>query len=221
MDGLRSNFRGIFITGLLISIPILITLLTLWWFFSLVDGILAPILDRAFGIRIPGLGFLSALLLIFCVGLFARNVAGQRLLTWAEDLFLRVPIAKSLYPAVKRLTQAFSPGSGGSFKRVVMVQYPRSGIYAFGFLTDSSTVELSPEEPQVMVAVYIPTNHLYLGEVVLFREGDVLYPDLTLDEGIQVILSGGMALPTHIRQRPPLRRVEPRRAAEGRPPGSL
>ena len=201
MGRFRTNFRAIFLTGLLVSIPILITLLSLWWFFSLVDGLLGPLIRELLGRRIPGLGFLAALLLILCVGLFATNVAGQRLLTWAEGLLLHIPIAKSVYMTVKQLMEAFSPSSGGSFKRFVLVEYPRSGIYAFGFLTDKSRVELNPGHVEEVVAVYIPTNHLYLGEVVLFKGEEVIYPDMTVEEGVQVILSGGLALPSEIRQR--------------------
>lgn len=201
MGRFQASFRAIFLTGLLVSIPILITLLSLWWFFTLVDGFLAPLIQELLGRRVPGLGFLSALFLILCIGLFATNVAGRRLLTWAEGLILHIPIAKSVYLTVKQLMEAFSPQSGGSFKRFVLVEYPRPGIYAFGFLTDKSRVELHPGNAQEVVAVYIPTNHLYLGEVILFREEEIIYPDMTVEEGVQVILSGGLALPSEIRQR--------------------
>ncbi|MGH7361946.1 MAG: DUF502 domain-containing protein, partial [Candidatus Methylomirabilales bacterium] len=85
------------------------------------------------------------------------------------------------------------------FKRFVIVEYPRPGTYAFGFLTDQSTVETAPGEEADLVAVYVPTNHLYLGETVLLPRRDVIFPDLTVEEGVRIVLSGGSVLPPRIR----------------------
>jgi uncharacterized membrane protein len=129
----------------------------------------------------------------------ARNVVGRRLFSWTELLFLQIPIAKTVYAALKSLMDALNPEKGGAFKRFVIVEYPRSGTYAFGFLTDQSTVETAPGEETDLVAVFVPTNHLYLGETVLLPRRDVIFPDLTVEEGIRIVLSGGSVLPPRIR----------------------
>lgn len=199
MDGIRAGFKGIFITGLLVSIPVVLTVFALWWFFSFVDGLLGPVFANLLGYPVPGLGFVSSLLIIFLVGAVATNVVGRRLFSWAEGLFLRIPIAKTVYAALKSLVDALSPEKGGSFRRFVIVEYPRPGTYAFGFLTDQSTLETGPGEEAHLVAVYVPTNHLYLGETVLLPRGDVIFPDLTVEEGVRIVLSGGSLLPSRIR----------------------
>jgi uncharacterized membrane protein len=114
-------------------------------------------------------------------------------------LFLQIPIAKTVYAALKSLMDALNPEKGGAFKRFVIVEYPRAGTYAFGFLTDQSTVETAPGEETDLVAVFVPTNHLYLGETVLLPRRDVIFPDLTVEEGIRIVLSGGSVLPPRIR----------------------
>jgi uncharacterized membrane protein len=199
MAGLRAGFKGIFITGLLVSIPVLLTVFALWWFFNVVDGLLAPVYTHLLGYRAPGLGFLSSIVIIFLIGAVARNVVGRHLFYWTEALFLRIPIAKTVYAALKSLMDALNPEKGGAFKRFVIVEYPRPGTYAFGFLTDQSTVETAPGEEADLVAVFVPTNHLYLGETVLLPRRDVIFPDLSVEEGIRIVLSGGSVLPPRIR----------------------
>ncbi len=199
MGGFRASFKGLFITGLLVSIPVVLTVFALWWFFLLVDGLFGPLFTNLLGYRIPGLGFLSTLVIIFLVGVVARNVVGRRLLSWAELLFLRIPIAKTVYAALKSLMDALNPEKGGAFKHFVIVEYPRPGTYAFGFLTDQSTLETGPGEEAHLVAVYVPTNNLYLGGTVLLPRRDVIFPDLTVEEGVRIVLSGGSVLPPRIR----------------------
>jgi uncharacterized membrane protein len=202
---LKAGFKRRFIAGLVVLLPILVTLFLIWWVFSLVDGFLAPIYDRALGYHVPGLGFISTLILIFLVGLVATNVVGQRLLSWGEAFFSKVPVVRSIYPSVKQMVDAFSPQGRSSFKRFVMVEYPRKGIFTFGFLTDQSELEcdistLGGEEQKIepLAAVYIPTNHLYLGEIVFVPRKEVYYSDLSIEDGIRIILSGGIATPPRL-----------------------
>ncbi|MGH7395285.1 MAG: DUF502 domain-containing protein, partial [Candidatus Methylomirabilales bacterium] len=168
-------------------------------FLLLVDGLLGPLFANLLGYRVPGLGFLSSFLIIFLVGVVARNVVGRRLFSWAEVLFLRIPIAKTVYAALKSLMDALNPEKGGSFRRFVIVEYPRPGTYAFGFLTAQSTLETGSGEEAHLVAVYVPSNQLYLGETVLLPRRDVIFPDLTVEEGVRIVLSGGSVLPPRIR----------------------
>lgn len=198
METFKAGFRTKFIAGLLVTVPLLITVSFLWWVFKFIDGFLAPVYALVFGFRIPGLGFISAILLVFLAGIVATNVVGQRLLSWGEGLLQRIPIVKSIYFSVKQLIDAFSPGNKGAFKKFVIVEYPRPGIYSFGFLTEESLLEKSGGEQEELVAVYIPTNHLYLGEIVLFKKKDVSFPEITVEEGVRIILSGGITTPSRI-----------------------
>lgn len=197
---IRVTFKRKFIAGLFISIPAIITVLAIAWFFRLVDGLLEPLYFRVLGYHTPGLGFVSAIALIFIVGIVSTNVFGKKIILFFERIFLNIPVFKGFYTAVKQLVDAFSPESKtSSFKKFVIIEYPRQGAYAFGFLTKESTVLVSNTGKESNLrAVYVPTNNLYLGEIVLVREGDVFYTDIPVDEGMKIILSGGIAAPHRI-----------------------
>jgi uncharacterized membrane protein len=199
---IRVTFKRKFIAGLFVLIPAMITVLAIAWFFRLVDGILEPVYFRVLGYHTPGLGFVSAVVLVFIVGIISTNVFGKKIILFFERIFLNIPVFKSFYTAVKQLVDAFSPESQtSSFKKVVIIEYPRKGTYVFGFLTKESTVlaDKSGKESDLR-AVYVPTNNLYLGEIVLVPEGDVFATDIPVDEGIRIILSGGIAAPQRIGQ---------------------
>ncbi|MBI5188540.1 MAG: DUF502 domain-containing protein [Nitrospirae bacterium] len=197
---IRATFKRRFFAGLLISIPAIITFLVIGWFFKFVDGLLGPLYYNILGYHIPGLGFISAVVLIFIVGVISTNVFGRKIIGSFEKIVLKIPVFKGIYTAIKQLVDAFSPESrGSSFKKFVIVEYPRPGVFSFGFLTKECTIKAeSSGRESCLRAVYIPTNNLYLGEIVLFREGDVFYTDIPIDEGIKIILSGGIAAPPRI-----------------------
>ncbi len=196
---LRRAIRRRFISGLIVVIPVLITISVIVWFFNFVDGLLSPVLDGILHKHIAGLGFITAIILIFIVGVISSNVLGRRLLAAFERLFLKLPVFKGIYTALKQLVDAFSPESKGAFKRFVIVEYPRKGSYAFGFLTKECCIKSGADGTESCLrAVYIPTNNLYLGEIILFREDEVVYTDISIEEGIKIILSGGIAAPPRI-----------------------
>ena len=199
---IRTRFKANFLTGLFITVPVVISILALVGLFRFIDGLLAPLLEALLGEHIPGLGFAATLVLVFLIGVVGTNVVGQRLIAFGERLLLRIPIFKNVYTAVKQLIDAFSPANTRAFKQFVLVEYPRKGTYSFGFLTDECVLQRSGRQEH-LTAVYIPTNHLYLGEIVLFRRDEVFHPDLSIEEGIRLILSGGTATPALLRERSP------------------
>jgi uncharacterized membrane protein len=150
-----------------------------------------------FGRPVPGLGFLTAIVIIFMMGAIARNVAGRRVLVWGDTLLLRVPVFRLLYPSVKMLIDSFSPERRNAFKAVVLVQHPREGSYAYAFVTSEVLVE-TVEGKAEMVTVFIPTNNLYLGDIVVVPRADVIATGLTVEEGVRIILSAGTATPPRL-----------------------
>jgi len=147
----------------------------------------------------PGLGVATTALAILLVGAIATNVVGKRLLQRAEWLLLHVPLFRSIYAPVKQLIAAFSPDNESGFKRVVMVEDARRG-HVLGFLTREFTIDLGQGQgPEPRLAVYVPTNHLYLGDIVVVEPGRVTYPDISVEDGIKIFLTGGMALPPKVR----------------------
>jgi uncharacterized membrane protein len=155
-----------------------------------------------FGRVVPGLGILLTLLFVLLVGAIAANVIGRRVLNRAESWLMMIPVFRTIYAPVKQLVVAFSPDSEYGFKRVVIVDEPGRGA-VMGFLTKEFTVNRGGGA-ESMVAVYIPTNHLYLGDIVLYPRERAFFPDLTVEEGIRIFLTGGMSLPRQISRRPEL-----------------
>ncbi len=194
---IQSWFKVRFITGFFVTVPVVLTAWVLWIFYQQVDGFLSPLYERILGRSVPALGFVTAVVIIFVMGVIATNVVGRRILTWAERLLLlRLPVFGRVYPAVKQLVEAFTPRRERGFREFVIVEHPREGIYAYGFRT--SDVRVEGAKPEDLVTVYVPTNHLYLGDIILVPRDSVISTGLTIEEGIRVILSAGTAGPRRI-----------------------
>lgn len=195
-----ATFRRRFFAGLLISIPAVITFLVIWWLFKFVDGFLEPLYFRILGYHVHGLGFISTILLIFIIGIISTNVLGRKIIEYFELLILKIPVLKGIYTSVKQLVDAFSPESKvSSFKKFVIVEYPRPGVYAYGFLTKECVMRTERENQETnLKAVYIPTNLIYFGEIALFRDEHIFFTDIPIEDGIKIILSGGIATPARI-----------------------
>jgi len=189
-------FRRNFVAGFFVTVPLFISVAAIIWIFGVVDGATTPIYDRLIGRRIPGLGTISTVVAIVLVGAFARNVIGRRILQRTEGWLLRVPVFRTIYSPVKQLITAFSPDNESGFKRVVMIEDPRRG-YVLGFLTREFTVDRG-HGPEPLLAVYVPTNNLYLGDVIICERARAAFPDISVEEGIRIFLTGGMALPPNI-----------------------
>ena len=185
--------RRSFLTGLVVTVPLLITVVTLVWFFRFIDGFARPLSMYVLGREVPGLGVLMTAGFILLTGAVATNVIGRRVLQRAEMWLLNVPLFKTVYAPVKQIVAAFSPDSETGFKKVVIIDDAQRGM-VFGFLTREFTMDRG-KGPEAMVAVYVPTNHLYLGDVFVYPRGQAIYPDLSVEEGIRIFLTGGMALP--------------------------
>lgn len=190
----KAKFKTYLITGLLVTLPAMVTFIILSWLFRIVDGIASPVLDSFLGQHIPGLGFIATFCLILLVGVLTTTVVGKKVVSFFEALLIKIPVFKNIYAAVKQLIDAFSPDNKSAFKRVVIVEYPSEGRYIIGFQTGETLLHC--EECNIkLISVYIPTNNLYLGDVRFFKEEDVHFPEISIEEGIKIVLSGGIAVP--------------------------
>ena len=197
---IRVTFKRKFFAGLFVLIPAVITFLVISWFFSFVDSFLEPLYFKILGYHFPGIGFISAIIIIFLVGIISTNVFGKRIIDSFELLLLKIPVLKGIYISVKQLVEAFSPESKvSSFKKFIIVEYPRPGVYSYGFLTKDCVIKTEKDgRESCLRAVYIPTNLIYFGDIVLFPDEYIFFTDIPIEEGIKIILSGGIATPSKI-----------------------
>lgn len=184
--------RRSFIAGFFVTVPLVVSVVTLVWTFRFVDGLTGPTFAEWLGREVPGLGLVTTAAILLAVGAIASNVIGRRLVQRAEYWLLKVPVFRTVYAPVKQLIVAFSPDNEFGFKRVVLVEDTARG-FVLGFLTREFTLDRG-SGPESLVAVYVPTNHLYLGDVRVFPTSAVSYPAITVEEGIRIFLTGGMAL---------------------------
>jgi uncharacterized membrane protein len=198
-SNLRSRFRSklkrYFLSGILVIVPLIITYLVLKFLLGSIDGILSPLLIETFGYRIPGLGIVVLLLIILLVGILTRGVLGRQfLITW-EKILVQVPLVRTIYVASKQLLASISEPRELTYQRVVLVAYPSKDIYSFAFA--GSEVELdNASDPGNYVAVFVPSTPTpFTGFTVLVKKADVVPIDISVEEAIRFVVSGGIVKP--------------------------
>ena len=190
-------FRRSLIAGFFVTVPLIVSVVSLVWMFQWIDGLMGPYLGRWVGQEVPGLGLLATIAGMLIVGAVATNVLGRRLVERAEKYLMRVPIFKTVYAPVKQLMLAFSPDNEYGFKRVVIVEDLERG-FVLGFLTKEFDLDRGLGAERLM-AIYVPTNHLYLGDIRIYPSRLARFPNITVQEGIRIFLTGGMAVADLVR----------------------
>lgn len=187
---MRSRLRTYLITGLLVILPVAVTYLVLRWLFTTLDTMLQPLFRAVFGRPIPTLGFVAGIALILLTGVVASNVLGRRLIARLEQVILRIPLARTVYGSIKPLSERMLEDQRGAFQRVVIVEWPRPGLFALGFVTGG---ESSPGSPG-MLHVFVPgTPNPTSGFVVLAPEPQTRPAGITVEEALRFIIAGGIA----------------------------
>lgn len=191
--------RRYFVTGLLIVLPVLITVYLFISLFLFFDNILGRYLSRItlayLGFKIPGLGLLLFVLLVFGAGFFATNFVGRRLLHYLENIWFKFPFVKKIYPAAKQVTKfLFSGKLEGQIQKVVLLEYPSPGIYSYGFVTNQAEEEVRQkvrEEELVNVLVPSVPNPL-TGMLVIVPRRKLIFLDMGVEDAVKIIVSGGV-----------------------------
>ncbi|MFA5039095.1 MAG: DUF502 domain-containing protein [Candidatus Omnitrophota bacterium] len=198
----RPTNRRYFLTGLLIVLPILATLYLCVSLFLFFDNILGRYISRvteaSVGFKIPGLGLLVFILLIFFTGLLAANFIGRGLLSFFEKFWLRFPVIKNVYPAAKQITHfLFSPDVKKGVRSVALIEYPRKGIYTLCFVTNKTgpyfEEKLGGEELYNILVPSVPSP--LTGYYIMVPKKDVTLLDLSIEEAMKLIVSGGVLNP--------------------------
>lgn len=181
-------------------LPIALTVYIMWWFLEFFDGFFSPLYDFLFGFHVFGLGFLTTMLFVFGVGVFTSTWLGSMSIGMGEIIIKRVPLVKHIYSAAKQVSAAVSPdnGAANSFRECVIIRHPRrDGEYAFAFIT-GQTVLQTDEGEETLYCCYVPTNHVYIGDIFLLGDADIIRNNLSVREGLEIVVSVGMAVPNKI-----------------------
>lgn len=198
----RHKLKKYFLTGLLVVVPVAMTVLVVRWIVSLMDSMLIAVLPEAlrpeqlYGIAVPGIGLVATLLLILLVGVLAANIFGRSLVTFSEKLVDRIPLVKGIYTLFKQVSDTVLNRDRGAFRKVVLIEYPRKRIWAVAFVTGITKGEVQKLTPDKLVNVFVPTTpNPTSGFYILVPEDDMIELSMTVEEAFKLIISGGMVTP--------------------------
>jgi len=185
-----------FAVGCAILFPVAVTVWITWWFLEFFDSIFSPIYFSLFGIHVFGLGFITSMLFILGTGVFFSSWLGNALLGIGELIIHRMPLIKNIYSASKQVSAALNPEneSARAFQECCLIRHPRHGEYAFAFVTGKTTLQVGSTDLHLL-SVYVPTNHVYIGDIFMMEEKDVIHTQLSVREGLELVVSVGMGLP--------------------------
>ncbi len=193
--GIGSWFRSRLVTGLLVAFPLAVTLFFARFLFNLLDRWSYPISSYLFGRPVPGIGAALALILVFVLGMLSHSVVGRRLLRFGEKLVDRVPVVRAVYGGAREITRAFGSDSARNFRRVVMVPFPHADVRSIAFLTGEFDLE-TVTGPQRVVTVFMPTTpNPTTGFYMMFPVAKVENVNLSVDEAMRLVISGGLLAP--------------------------
>lgn len=201
MKGLRTIIKNYFLTGLLVILPIFVTVYVIWFLIRVMDVVLKYIPPKYLPetylpFQIPGLGLILVIILIFGVGLLTRNLAGRRVVHIWENMVDRIPLVRIIYSGVKQLLEAFFIQKNQAFKRVALLEYPRRGTYVIGFITGESKGEVQSKINKNMINVFVPTTpNPTSGFYILIPEDELIVLDMTVEDAFKLIISGGIFSP--------------------------
>jgi uncharacterized membrane protein len=189
--------RNVFLAGILAAIPLVVTYLIFRWLFETLDGIFQPAIIFFIGRSLPGVGLVAVVILVYILGLITTNLIGRRLIRWVDAMMCRAPVIQYVYTAARQVVDAVRGLRQVPFKKVVIVEFPKAGMYSLGFVTGKAI----DFREQKKVPVFIPhTPNPMTGFLVLLSAEDILDTDLTIEDAMRMVLSGGLLSPEAITQ---------------------
>lgn len=202
--GIISRLRASFLTGLIVIAPIGLTIWLLWTLMGWVDGFVLPLVPARFnpeqyvGINLRGVGVIFFLLFTIVIGWIAKGLIGRSLLRWAESLVDRTPVVRSIYSGIKQIAETVFAQSERSFEKACLIEYPRKGIWAIGFISTDAKGEISRRIPvdENLVSIFLPTTPNPTSGFLLFvPRSDVIELNMTIEESAKLVISAGLVYP--------------------------
>ena len=197
MNAIIIKLKNYFITGFIITIPLIVTIYIMWFIFDLIEGILKPFLTLI-GINIPGLSFLIMIFLISLAGFITNYAIGRQWIVLIENVFKKIPLAKVIYSAIKQTSDTLLLKKT-DFKKAVLVEFPRKGMYMIGFVTGDGIKDIQEKTAEDIVSVVVLTTpNPTTGFMVMVSKSEIKYLDMSVEEGFKMIITGGMVAPSKI-----------------------
>lgn len=195
---MRHHFRRHLIAGLLVILPVGVTVFVLLALFSFLDNLLGPIFTYLVGTRIPGLGLVAGILLILATGALASNIIGGRIVQVFDGLMMRIPLARTVYSATKQISDALLQQKRGAFKQAVLVEWPRHGIYTVGFVTGETRGEAQEKTAERVLNVFVVTTpNPTTGFLCLVPESQVTPLEMSVEDALKLVISAGIVTPPY------------------------
>lgn len=192
--------RSYLITGLVVWLPVLATFVVIRFLIDLLDQTIALLPagiqpDKLIGMHLPGLGVLLSLLILLLTGMAVTNLVGQKLMQWSESLLERIPLVRTIYNGTKQLITAVFSTESKSFKKVLLVEWPRKGIWTIAFHTGTAGQKLNKTD-QEMISIFLPTTPNPIGGfVMILPKSETIELDMTIDEALKYVISLGVVQP--------------------------
>lgn len=200
--GLLSRLRNYFLTGIIVTAPIAITIFLVWQFITFLDSYVGRLVPARYSpenylpFGLPGIGLIFMLAFLTLIGFVTAGFAGRTLVRTGERLLSRMPIVRSVYGTLKQIFETVLNQSSRSFREVVLVEYPRRGIGAIGFVTGPTQGEVQERTDEDLVNIFLPTTPNPTSGFLLFvPRKDLIHLDMTVEEGIKLVISGGIVTP--------------------------
>ena len=196
------HFRRYMVAGILVWLPIGVTVFLLRILIGLMDRTLLLLPEQyrpenLFGFSVPGLGFVLTILVLLVTGVLAANIVGRSMVNLWEVMLDRIPIVRSIYSAAKNFAEIVFSDSSHSFKRVLLIEYPRKGLYSLAFQTSSELGEVQGRTGEEVVCTFVPTTpNPTSGFIIIVPKKDVVVLDMDVDEALKMIISLGVVVPT-------------------------
>ena len=210
-----SSVRRWLLAGLLVLVPLAITLGVLNWIVGTLDQTLLILPgawhpDKLLGFHIPGFGVLLMLAIVLVIGAVASNFFGKRLVQWGNSLLSRIPIVRSIYSSVKQVSDTLFSENGNAFRKALLVQWPREGVWTIGFLTGLPGGDVVNHLPGDYVSVYVPTTpNPTGGYFVMLKRADCIELQMSVDEALTYVISMGVVVPAKRAGKAPVQTLNP------------
>ncbi len=197
---MKHRLRTYFLAGLLVLIPLIVTVGILSWLFNLLDGFLGPYIYDWLGRPMPGLGLIATVVLVFAIGVVTTNIIGRRLMGAVDEALHRIPLVRSIYSMTKQVSDSLLQARPVAFQQVVLIEYPRRGLYQIGFVTGMVEgplqEQLTAKAGERVVNVFVPaTPNPMAGYLVMLPEREIHVLGISVQDGLKLVISGGLAAP--------------------------